>query len=271
MPSDTLRAVRGPLSPLVLLALGAGALGALSRAVGGAAPPQDGYRADIDAPRNAGAPRNAEEGLSDSPIRYEVPCPPGQLPDGGICVPVPDPTELLHPAGSTAVEALPLRADRPPELARYLLPTEALPDAGATHLESSSEFGPALRLPAREGTPVRTLRLEGQAGATEVAFATSGPSALVVTVHRVERERGVLTYLLLHGELGSIEPAHLDATPGQPVPLDDGALLGQAGPQGVLLGLRQLRRDVKLSEAVPDLAPDAVFPVDPRNLLPLAP
>ena len=40
---------------------------------------------------------------------------------------------------------------------------------------------------------------------------------------------------------------------------------------GLLLALRQVRGDVTLQAAVPDLAPEAVFASDPRNALPLRP
>jgi hypothetical protein len=263
---------KSAFSPLVLLALGAGLLGAVARI----------------APRPEGLAARLPPG--EGP-KYEVPCPPGQLPDEGICIPVTAPGELLvAPAGAPPADLVPLRAGRPVEFERYRWPLEpesgarasgapvsgaspsGAPVSGASltiQEEITSDLGPALRISSPGGATVQSLALEGQEGPTEVVFASHGPPAWVVTAHRVTRERGRLTLLLVHSDLAEVEKALLEAMPTAPLQLQEGQRLGRAAPSGILLALRQLRRDVKLSDAVPDLAPDAVFPSDPRNALPL--
>lgn len=252
--------MKSALSPLVLLALGAGVLGAGAR---------------IASPPESPAPSSAPSTASADGPQYEVPCPPGQLPDEGICIPVPAPGELLTPpSGPPRADLVPLRAGRPPEFERYRLPLAPAEGTAqgtvSVQEETTSDLGHTLRLTSPEGGAVQSLSLEGQEGPTEVVFASHGPPAWVVTAHRVTRERGVLTLLLVHSDLAEVEKALLEAMPSAPLEVQEGQRLGRASPSGFLLGLRQLRRDVKLPDAVPDLSPDAVFPSDPRNALPLA-
>src|SRR5690349_9125989 len=66
----------------------------------------------------AGPPRASPSATTLAPSL----CPPGSLPDNGVCIPVPPP-ERAAP-GVTTTERIPRRPDRPPEYARYALPVE---------------------------------------------------------------------------------------------------------------------------------------------------
>ncbi len=204
---------------------------------------------------------------------YEVPCPTGQLPDDGICVPASPPGVLLDSVDpARTIEAVAaLRGDRPRDLRAYQLPVVLGDDSGLlAREESTSEVGPALRIAAL-GAPVRSLLLEAQEGPTTVVFASHGPPGVLITAHLIRRERGPHTLLLVHGGLAAVEPALLEAMPTAPIPVEPEAKLGLTSAAGLLLALRQVRGDVALQEAVPDLAPEAVFASDPRNALPLRP
>lgn len=242
---------RSAIGPLVLLALVAGGLGAVSRATGTAAPA-------------VGSPRPAA-----TEPRYEVPCPPGQLADDGVCIPVTVPAELLRPdlrANPTPLQ--PLQGDRPPDYSAYVLPVRSDEPLEVVDADRG-DLPHAVRVRAPRGAPIHALHLDGQEGPTEVVFAAHGPPAMVITAHVVQRERGKLLYLLILADLADVPDALLEVMPTAPIQVDEGSLLGKAGPSGFLLALRQVHRDAKLSEAVPDLTPDTAFASDPRNLLPL--
>lgn len=234
-------------------------------------------------------PAHTELAEPGAALRYEVPCPPGQLPDDGICVPAAAPGLLLEGVDvAQPGEAMaPLRGDRPRDLRAYALPVVLEGDSTPRVEETpttdpgpasriaqdpvvGSPLGPALRV-AAPGASVRSLVLEAQEGPTEVVFATHGPPGIVITAHTVRRERGLQTLLLVHGQLAEIEPPLLEAMPTAPIPVEADAKLGLTSAAGLLLALRQVRGDVTLQEAVPDLAPEAVFASDPRNALPLLP
>src|SRR5690348_3929778 len=68
-------------------------------------------------------------------------CPPGTLPDQGVCIPAPLPG--ARRASPRRTDAVPRRPDRPPEYARY-----ALPVARAVSIED-----PLGRSPADGGPP----------------------------------------------------------------------------------------------------------------------
>jgi hypothetical protein len=116
---------------------------------------------------------------------------------------------------------------------------------------------------------VSALRLEGQSDATRVVFVDQRTGWMVITAHTVARERGSATVLLVHSGLASIEPALVGASPEHPIAREGGAPLGEPGSEGLQLSTRQLRRDVALTEALPELSPATVLATDVRNVLPL--
>lgn len=234
----------------MLLALLAGGLGAISRAVSSSAPA-------------IGTPQPAA-----TAARYEIPCPGGQLPDDGVCLPVSLPDDH-HPAlQAPPVPLQPLQGDRPAEYSAYVLPVRT--EGPLDVVEATrGDLPHAVQVQAPPGAPIHALRLEHQEGPTEVVFASHGPPALVITAHLVQRDRGRLLFLLVLSDLVEVPDALFESMPSAPLQVEEGTRLGQAGPSGFLLALRQVRRDAKLSEALPDLPPDMAFASDPRNLLPL--
>ncbi len=214
---------------------------------------------------------------------YEAPCPAGSVADfppvedttappnasavrrAPVCVPVPrrpDPTE------TGASETLPRRTERPEDFARYLLPVDT-GEAPAVPSGPSGASVDTVYLAVAPNQPVRALRLEGQTDATRVVFVTERSGWTVVTAHTIPRERGTSTVLLVYDGLAAVEPA-LSATSAQsPVAREGGAPLGLSGSEGLRLSAKQLRRDVPLVDALPELAPATVLPTDVRNVLPL--
>jgi hypothetical protein len=191
-------------------------------------------------------------------------CPPGSLPDNGVCIPVPSPERAAPRFASS--ERVPRRPDRPPEYTRYSLPVDRIasvaelgdrvaPDGGAL------PSGIALR--ADPGAPVAALTLDGQEGAARIAYQGLLWGPTVVTLHTV-RERGASQkYVVALGGLGSLHPRAIgdDVSPG--------AELGKVGASELFVETRLLRPGVDprpLSAAA--LLSDAnSTPTDPRNVL----
>src|SRR5262249_50546948 len=109
-------------------------------------------------------------GATQAPASASLPpslCPPGSLPDEGVCIPVPEPRN----ASTRARASIPRRPDRDPSFARYAMPVAGAsvaddvdtPDAGA------SRDGITLNAPA--GAAVASVPLEGQSGPTTVVYA----------------------------------------------------------------------------------------------------
>jgi hypothetical protein len=175
----------------------------------------------------------------------------------------PDPTE------TGASETLPRRTDRPEDLARYLLPVDASGGPVVPVGPGSPSSADTIHVAVAPHGPVRALRLEHQSDATRVVFVGERTGWTVITAHTITRERGNATVLLVHNGLASVAPPLHSASPEHPVVLESGALLGESGSEGLQLATRQLRRDVALADALPDLSPASVLATDARNVLPL--
>ncbi len=240
----SVRAVEGgsPWTPLVVAGLLVGVVAAASRA------------ADLTV-----APSNPTVAWHDAQaaLTYEIPCPDGQLPDAGACVPVPIepiPEEAVGLGGS-----LPRRADRPEDFQRYALPVSATGPVRAASLDDQEPLPvDAVVIPAEEGARVQPTRLDAQQGPTEVVFAGDRAGPTVITAHTVERAGRKDRYLMIYGRLASV------ASPGGP-----DQPLGTVGGQGLLLAVRKVRQGLEVKELVPNLPGDAVIASDPRNVLPL--
>ncbi len=221
---------------------------------------------------------------------YEVPCPAGSIADfpagpdkpgpaassaekaaassraRPVCIPVPLPRE---DAELTALpDALQRRADRPEDFALYTLPlatTEVRPGSLSKNAPSAAD---AIRLTGAPGSVARALELEGQSEPTRVVFAGERDGWTVVTLHRVRRERGAVSVLLVYGGLDSVGAGLAPATPEKPIAVEAGTALGQSA--SLLFAARQLRKDVLVSDSVPKLGPEMAIPTDPRNVLRLA-
>lgn len=244
-------AVGGSRTPLVAAAVIAAAAAAIAALAG--RPPRISF---------ARAPASSATAAALAPSL----CPPGSLPDNGVCIPVPPPEHATPHVESS--ERIPRRPDRPPEYARYALPVERVssfaelgdrvaPDGGAL------PSGVALR--TDPGTPVTALALEGQAGPAHVAYAGPLWGPTVITLHTV-RERGVSReYVVALAGLGSLRPR----SPGEDVAA--GAELGKTSASELIVETRLLRPgiDARPLSAAALLSEANSVPTDPRNVLSL--
>lgn len=214
---------------------------------------------------------------------YELPCPAGSVADfprtatkataeqaapnaRAVCIPVP----LAQEGARLSVlpDALERRADRPEDFTRYALPVPATQLVPAALDENAESAADALRLVAPPGSVVRALRLEGQLEPTRVVFAGQRDGWTVITAHVVPRERGAVTFLLVHTGFDSLPAGFSSASPEKPLAVEPNGTLGQS--QALLFAARQLRKGVELAEAIPRLGADATIATDARNVLELA-
>jgi murein DD-endopeptidase MepM/ murein hydrolase activator NlpD len=229
-----------------------------------------------------------------------APCPPGTLPDNGVCIPVPvaedDTGEALEPERNrhrtrsgeiTEYDQIPRRPERPKDYRLYRYPVEPL--AGQSLLMSgydlhlpddSQRRGRKLKatghggidLAQKRGAEVRLVALEHQAEAAEVLYVGWLFGNSVVTLHRINEAGERREYIVIFGHLE--KPARDLAASDV---LDEGALLGYVGdsdsPGAVHLHLeiRQVRPGVEARALAPGEIVDNARTVacDPRNLLPL--
>jgi len=248
--------VRGAAAAAVLTALGSFDRGAPERA-------------PLSAPGADG------RGLDGSP----VPCLPGTLPEGPVCVRIPSETEDLTarlPAEpplqgrpETLPDRIPRRPERPADPAAYLYPVGA-PDRPPRVLDGLER--PGVRLAVRPGAAVTLLALVHQVGPAEVVFTGDLVGRTVITAHTVEEGARRQTYLLVHGGLDRAAPEALVGAR-----LEAGAPLGFAPTDGgggliyVYLEARQVREGASVAGADPGHVtdPSVAVSTDVRNVLPV--
>lgn len=216
-----------------------------------------------------------------------APCLPGTLPEGPVCVRIPESEETprlaaepeeQRPAGRSAVEAdrIARRPERPADPALYLYPIGGAERAprilGSGGLSAAPIAGaslPGIHLAARPGEKVVLLGLDHQVGQAEVVHVGDVFGPTVVTRHELEEAGKKRSCLLFHGRLDRADPA---IAAGQK--LDAGAVLGFAradlggGLIEVYLEARLIREGAALD---PKKLTDAsiALPIDPREVLPL--
>jgi hypothetical protein len=188
-------------------------------------------------------------------------CPADQLPDDGVCIPVPPAAERVAEVESR-LELLPGRS---PDYSRYITPIAAYP-AGAP-----SE-GLGLFVAAPRGVPVTAVSLEAQTGPTRrwVTPATPTSPARLLTVHRVDRGGSLRTYVLVYDGIAfDTAPGSADVDVGTPL----GRVANGRGATGLALRGYQLRRGVTPEDATPErlLSDPSSLVCDVRNVLPLKP
>jgi hypothetical protein len=202
-------------------------------------------------------------------------CPPGSLPDRGVCIPVPRaPAEA--PPGPVAAPGhdIPKRTELPAELSAYVLPvtgTAGAAEAAQAAPTATLPGGPALPglwLGAPLGAEVAVPELAGQQGRATVLAATELVGPTVVTAHRVREGGHERQYLVVAGNLQAL-PA---LTPGADAPAVAGRV-GDAltpGAPALYLDIRRPREGVDPRATPPEqwLAPSRTLSVDPRNVLP---
>jgi hypothetical protein len=191
-------------------------------------------------------------------------CPPGSLPDDGVCIPVPPPRR-----GATRVrpaESIPRRPDRDPEYARYVLPVEralSIAELGERASADGGALPSGIAIQTEPGARVTVPTLEGQEGPAQVVYVGPFWGPTVVTAHTVRAGGATERYLVVVGKLGTARAL----SSGDQV--SAGAQLGTAGSSLLVLATRLVRPGIELRDlGAGSLLSDAnSVPVDPRNVL----
>ena len=226
-------------------------------------------------------------------------CPLDTLPDGGVCVPVPDSTlggEALAEqraahhdrSGRLRVyDQIPRRPERPADYRKYQLPVPALPqqsfvtsgydldlpdDEQRRGAEMKAVGHGGIDLAQKRGTPVTLVALEHQVGDADVLFVGKLFGNSVVTHHVVREANELRDYLVIYGHL---EKPASGLARGAMVPA--GGIVGYVGDSGspgvvhLHVEARRAREGVSLSSLAPgELAHNSkTVACDPRNVLPL--
>ncbi|RYZ03564.1 MAG: M23 family metallopeptidase [Myxococcales bacterium] len=234
-----------------------------------------------------------------APVPSAAACPARTLPDGGVCVPVPDVTlagaalteaRAAHRDRSgrlRAYDQIPRRPERPSDYRKYQLPVPPLPqqsfvtsgydldlpdDEQRRGAEMKAVGHGGVDLAQKRGTKVSLVPLEHQVGDADVLFVGKLFGNSVVTHHAVREGSGVRDYLVIHGHL---EKPASGLAPGATLPA--GGVVGYVGDSGspgvvhLHLEVRRAREGVSLSNLGPgELVQNAkTVACDPRNVLPL--
>lgn len=275
------------MHPLARAALLIAALSALSRAAESGRPLSTIVQAPGQA-TSAGAPR-----------QLSSVCPPGTLPDGNVCIPVPRDTEggpelAAEESGHRgrsgtwrSYEQIPRRPDRPSDYRRYRLPVQ--PTAGQNLVVSGYDLDRpdaeqrrgsrfkaighgGIDIAQKRGTEIHLVALEHQTGDAEVLFVGEVFGNSVVTRHSVKQAGKLREYIVIHGHLQGPAPGL-----SKGMNLREGGLVGFVGDSGapgdvhLHLEVRRVRDGVNVAAlAAGDLTNNARTVVcDPRNVLPL--
>jgi len=291
------------MDPLLRGALALTLIGSLTRAADLRARPAINPRDAAHAPSPSQPVANAQRATDarDTPDVAAAPCPRDTLPDGNVCVPVPDPdagrqalleeqNEHRDRSGRRRVyDQIPRSPERPKDFRQYRLPIPApgksgfvgsgydldRPDGEQRRGAQLSAVGHGgVDLAQARGTPVRLVNLENQVGDALVLDAGHLFGNSVVTVHTVREAGALREYLVIYGHLDSIAPgiAH-----GQSLKPD--SLLGYVGDSdspGIVhlhLEVRRAREGVDagrlpLGQVTQN---SKTVACDPRNVLELLP
>jgi murein DD-endopeptidase MepM/ murein hydrolase activator NlpD len=286
------------MDPLLRGALAVTLVGLLTRAADLRARPASGSSGSkASASQPASVYRNAPS-TKDVP---DAPCPRGTLPDGNVCVPVPDPeagrqalaeaqNEHHDRAGRLRVyDQIPRSPERPKDFRQYRLPIPAPSKQGFVGsgydldrpdneqrrgAELSAVGHGGVDLAQARGTPVRLVNLEHQVGdAVVLAFGHLFGNS-VVTLHTLREASALREYLVIYGHLDSIAPG---LSPRQTLPAD--SLLGYVGDSdspGIVhlhLEVRRAREGVDAAQLpLGQITQNAkTVACDPRNVLELLP
>ncbi|MEJ7733126.1 MAG: M23 family metallopeptidase [Polyangiaceae bacterium] len=219
------------------------------------------------------------------------------VPDGAICVPVPDvdaplpasaeanlPARAAHVSrrrGYEEYDQIPRRPDRAEDHARYRWPIggDAPPrvlsgydlDQPADRQRQGAGFADTghggVDLAATRGEPVSVAGLEHQEGEAEVIFVGELFGVTVITSHTVREAGRLRQYLVVYGHLerpGVVAGARAK----------EGTLIGWAGDTGspgvvhLHLEVRQVREGVAVTRESKKLVdPSVSVACDPRNAL----
>ena len=208
-----------------------------------------------NAGRSVGEPGPSARAATASAHADRAPsCPKRTLPDGGVCVPVPDASQ----GGEALAEQLaqhhdregrlrvydqiPRRPERPADYRKYQLPVPPLPqqsfvtsgydldlpdDEQRRGAEMKAVGHGGIDLAQKRGTPVTLVPLEHQVGEADVLFVGKLFGNSVVTHHTVREQNALRDYLVIHGHLE--KPA---AGLARGATLPAGAVVGYVGDSG---------------------------------------
>jgi hypothetical protein len=207
------------------------------------------------------------------PLEPLVPCPPGQLPDGRVCIPVPkaplDTTQAAGPRSQPKVARLP---ERPRDMLRYDFGVPLLSGGASEATLPGQTPAPAqaqgFQLRASESTAVHSAALESQQGPTVVRLVDPS-GGRIVTSHSVASPSGTQRYAVYYANLKT-----LGVSAGQKLtqrtPLGTSPSGSSEDPH-IDLDLRRLRQGAnddgwRFGDFLDD---SKTVRVDPRNLFPL--
>ncbi|MES1179127.1 MAG: M23 family metallopeptidase [Myxococcales bacterium] len=231
----------------------------------------------------------------------DAPCPRGTLPDGNVCVPVPDPEAGGQALNETQNEhhdrngqlriydQIPRSPDRPKDIRAYRLPIPAPANGGfvgsgydldrpESEQRQGAEFSAVghggFDFAQGRGTEVRLVNLENQVGDASVLEVGHLFGNSVVTLHTVRESGQLREYVVIYGHLESAAPG---LSHGQS--LKPGALLGFVGDSGspgivhLHFEVRRAREGVDAGQLeLGQVAQNAkTVACDPRNVLELEP
>jgi len=289
------------MDPLLRGALAVTLIGLLTRAADLRAGPAAGRFGHPSRDREQSTVLAPGKGTLPDVPETEAPCPRGTLPDGNVCVPVPDPeagrqalaeaqNEHHDRAGRLRVyDQIPRSPERPKDFREYRLPIPApskqgfvgsgydldRPDAEQRRGAELSAVGHGgVDLAQARGTPVHLVNLEQQVGDAVVLGAGHLFGNSVVTLHTLREAGALREYLVIYGHLDSIAPG---ISQGQALKAD--SLLGYVGDSdspGIVhlhLEVRRAREGVDAA-ALPlgQITQNAkTVACDPRNVLELLP
>jgi len=246
----------------------------------------------------AASPGHLSRSAEGLPALAQAQCPPSTMPDGDVCVRLPDGDEPSGPSAESESSAhhdrrgrwvvydqIPRRPDRPEDYDVYLYPLPCgrgcvmsgydldLPDDRQRRGRRLSHVGHgAVDLPGRKGEPLAMLQLEHQEGDAEVVYVGPLFGTTVVTRHTLREEARLRDYVLLFG--------HLDAPAAglrTGLHVKRGEVIGYVGDTGspdlvhLHLETRRVRDGVDVSKLGPAglVANENTIVCDPRNVLPL--
>jgi len=287
------------MDPLLRGALAVTLVGLLTRAADLRARPAS----SLSAPPSTSHARSlsVNHGEQSPPDLQQAPCPRGTLPDGNVCVPVPDPeagrqalseaqNEHHDRSGRLRVyDQIPRSPERPKDFRQYRLPIPPpgkqgfvgsgydldRPDAEQRRGAELSAVGHGgVDLAQARGTPVRLVNLENQVGDTVVSATGHLFGNSVVTLHTLREAGALREYLVIYGHLDSIAPG---LSHGQTLKAD--SLLGYVGDSdspGIVhlhLEVRRAREGVDAGQLpLGEITQNAkTVACDPRNVLELLP
>jgi murein DD-endopeptidase MepM/ murein hydrolase activator NlpD len=288
------------MDPLLRGALAVTLVGLLTRAADLRARPAAGHFSRPNRSPQSAAVYQSASSTQELPDT-NAPCPRGTLPDGNVCVPVPDPeagrqalaeaqNEHHDRSGRLRVyDQIPRSPERPKDFRAYRLPIPApgkqgfvgsgydldRPDAEQRRGAELSAVGHGgVDLAQARGTPVRLVNLEQQVGDAIVQGAGHLFGNSVVTLHTLREAGALREYLVIYGHLDSIAPG---ISPGQALKAD--SLLGYVGDSdspGIVhlhLEVRRAREGVDAAQLpLGQITQNAkTVACDPRNVLELLP